>query len=85
MGNGIREKYRRFTYNPNYSRTKSGDKYKKALEWYVDLLVKEKKQWLTKWIEKTRIKASLRLKKYGITNAMLDKFINEKWLSDLLS
>lgn len=85
MGNGIREKYGRFTYNPNFSRTKSWEKYKKAMQWYVDLLVKEKKQWLTKWIIKTRVKADLRLKKYWITSSMLDKFIKEKGLSDLLS
>lgn len=58
--------------NLGRKRKKSGKKYEKTIKWYVSLLVREKKEWLTKWIAKTKIKAEARIKKYGISKAQID-------------
>lgn len=85
MWNMIRTKHKHLFQNLNRKRKKSGQKYTKAMEWYLDLLKKEKKEGTTKWIEKTRVKCDARLKKYGITQTMLDKFVTDKGLKDLLA
>ena len=63
--------------NPNKKRKKSGKKYQKAIRRYASLIQREKKEGLTKWIQKTMIKCQARIKKYGITQAMLDAHINK--------
>lgn len=85
MWNWIRSKYRRMFYNQNFARKKSYNKYQNAIVWYVDLIRKEKKEWLTKWIAKTRVKADARIKKYGITKNMINDYLQDKWFTDLLS
>jgi len=72
-------------YNQNFARKKSYDKYKNAILWYIDLLQKEQKTGLTKWIAKTRVKANARIKKYWITKNMINDCLQNKWLTDLLS
>ncbi len=67
MGNTNGGKFPRRLYNLNVMRTKSGTKPKKALERYIDLLKKEETQGNTKWIYKTKLQATARLKKYGIS------------------
>ena len=84
MWNTSGAKYKHMFYNVSRARKKSGEKNKKAIEWYIDLLKKESKQWTTKRIYKTKIKAEDRLKKYWITNAMISKALEKKWLKDLL-
>jgi hypothetical protein len=85
MWNWIRVKKSRIFSNPNYKCPKSWEKNKKAFEWYTDLLKKEKTFWLTKWIVKTKVKSEARLKKYWITRTMIEKYLKDKWLVDLLS
>jgi hypothetical protein len=70
-------------YNVSRNSIKSGDKLKKAIERYVALLKKEAKE-ATKWVYKTKIKADARLKRYGITKAMIQKALEKKGLKDLL-
>lgn len=85
MGNWIRVKHKHVFYNLNVKRTKSWEKYKKAMAWYTDILKKQKKEWMQKWVAKTRIKAEARFKKFWITRTMFEAYLNGKWLSDLLS
>lgn len=58
--------------NPNKKRKKSGKKLENAISRYLTLVKREKKEGLTKWIVQTRKKLDARIKKYGITQAMLD-------------
>jgi hypothetical protein len=85
MGNTNGGKFPRVLYNLNTVKIKSGDKYKKAMERYVDLLKKEEKSGSSKWTQKTKIKASARLKKYGITLTQMKEYVEHKWLKDLAS
>lgn len=71
--------------NKNYKRQKSYDKYKKAFEWYTDILKKEVKWTMAKWVAKTKIKAQARLKKFWITDRMVADHLSKKGLKDLLS
>jgi len=59
-------------------RKKSWKKYEKAIKWYVSLLLREKREWLTKWIAKTKVKAEARIKKFGITQAQVDAVLSKK-------
>jgi hypothetical protein len=57
--------------NPNKKRKKSGKKYENTIRRYNTLLKREKEEGLTAWIAKTKIMAEKRIKKYGITQAMI--------------
>lgn len=57
--------------NPNKKRKKSGKKYENTIRWYNTLLKREKEEGLTAWIVKTKQQAEKRIKKYGITPAMI--------------
>ncbi len=74
----IRKKH--IFFNPNIKRTKSGEKYKKVIARFVLLAKKEKKEWLTKRIAKTRVRCLSRIKKYGISNTVLKKELKVRWL-----
>lgn len=47
-------------------RKKTGLKNEKAIASYVTLLKREEKEGLTAWIKNAKMKAALKLKKYGI-------------------
>ncbi len=72
----IRKKH--IFFNPNIKRIKSNKKYKKVLEWYVLLYKKEKKEWETKWIINEKNKCNSRLKKYWITEKMVEDYLKTK-------
>ena len=79
MGNTSGAKYKHMMYNVSRSSQKSGKKLEKAIARYVDLMKKEEKAGSeTKWIYKTRLKANARLKRYGVTQAMLDAALAKK-------
>ncbi|MFA7298490.1 MAG: hypothetical protein WC010_02480 [Candidatus Absconditabacterales bacterium] len=66
-------------YNVSRASQKSGKKLEKAIARYVDLMKKEEKAGVeTKWIYKTRLKANARLKRYGVTQTMLDAALAKK-------
>lgn len=69
--------YKHIFYNQNRSRPKSCEKYKKTMQWYFELVKREKEEGLTKWILKTKVKAEARLKKYGITQNMMNNYIEK--------
>ena len=72
-------------YNVNRARKKSGDKQKKALEWYILVLKKEKLLGETKRVINTKKSAEARLKKMGITKNQIIETFERKGLKDLLS
>jgi len=78
-------KYKHMLYNVNRARRKSWDKHKKAIEWYILVLKKEKLLWTTKWVINTKKSAEARLKKMGITKDVVTKTLEKKGLKDLLS
>lgn len=61
--------------NPNKKRKKSGKKYEKTMKRYKLILSKKEKQGDTKWVQKTMEKCQARIKKYWITQTMLDTFM----------
>ena len=85
MWNTSGAKYKHFTYNVSRARRKSGEKYTKAVDRYIDLLKKESKQGLTKRIENTNAKAEWRLKKFWIKKEKVNEVLERRWLKDLTS
>ena len=78
-------KYPRVFFKLNIAKQKSGDKHDKAIERYIDTLKKEAKTWETKRTIDTKKKVITRLKRYWIKNATVVKFLERKWLNDLVS
>ncbi len=85
MSKWIREHFKHLFYNPKRTQKRSGRRFQKAYEFYIDTLKKKAKWWDTKWVQQTLPKAKARLDKYGITPAMIAKKIESKGLTDLLS
>jgi hypothetical protein len=80
MSTWFNVKHNHILQNPNRARPKTNKKNEKAMTSYLSLLIKEKKDWLTKWIEKEKIKAKAKLSKYWINDLMVKDRIKEKWL-----
>jgi hypothetical protein len=78
MGNTSGAKYKHMMYNVSRASQKSGKKLEKAIARYVDLIKKESDQGETKWIYKTKEKAQARLKRYGVTQKMIDAALAKK-------
>lgn len=78
MGNTSGAKYKHMMYNVSWASQKSGRKLEKAIARYVDLIKKEDKQGETKWLYKTKIRAEARLKRYGVTQKMIDAALAKK-------
>jgi hypothetical protein len=78
-------KYKHMLYNVSRARRKSWDKLKKAIEWYILVLKKERLLWTTKWVINTKKCAEARLKKMGISKDQVVKTLEKKGLNDLLS
>ena len=81
MGNTSGAKYKHMMYNVSRASQKSGKKLEKAIARYVDLIKKEADQGETKRIYKTKERAQARLKKYGVTQKMIDEVLAKKWLT----
>lgn len=85
MWNTSGAKFKHFNYNVSRARKKSGEKYTKAVDRYIDLLKKESKQWLTKRISNTKVKAEWRLKKFWIKKEKINQVLERRGLQDLAS
>lgn len=85
MWNTSGAKYKHILYNVSRTRKKSWDKHKKAIEWYILVLKKEKLLGTTKWVINTKKCAEARLKKMGISEKQIIETFERKWLQDLLS
>jgi len=84
MGDTNGAKYKRFTYNLNWVKKKSGKKYKKAVERYILILKKQVKEGDSKRVIKTKVRAQARLKKYGIPMIKITDLLEKKGLKDLV-
>lgn len=80
MGNTSGAKYKHMMYNVSRASQKSGKKLEKAIARYVDLMKKEADQGETKWIFKTKERAQARLKRFGVTQTMIDAALAKKGL-----
>jgi len=81
MGNTSGAKYKHMMYNVSRASQKSGKKLENAIARYVDLMKKEADQGETKWIYKTKERAQARLKKYGVTQKMIEAALAKKWIA----
>ena len=81
MGNTSGAKYKHMMYNVSRASQKSGKKLEKAIARYVDLIKKESNQGETKRLYKTKIRAEARLKRYGVTQKMIDAALAKKGLT----
>ena len=70
-------------YNLNRARSKSGEKIKNTIEHVIELKKREEKEGTTRWIKMAWFKANAKLKKYGITPAMINARLESKGLSHL--
>ena len=59
---------RRLNYVVNKKRRIRGDKLKKAIKHFQKLISREKIEWTTLWLEKAKMFAMTRLKKYWINH-----------------
>ncbi|EKD25070.1 MAG: hypothetical protein ACD_80C00123G0003, partial [uncultured bacterium (gcode 4)] len=80
MGNTSGAKYKHMMYNVSRASQKSGKKLEKAIARYVDLMKKEADQGETKWLFKTKERAQARLKRFGVTQTMIDAALAKKGL-----
>ena len=78
MGNTSGAKYKHMMYNVSRASQKSGKKLEKAIARYVDLMKKEADQGETKWLFKTKERAQARLKRFGVTQTMIDAALAKK-------
>lgn len=78
MGNTSGAKYKHMMYNVSRAGQKSGKKLEKAIARYVDLMKKESVQGETKRLYKTKERAQARLKRFGVTQKMIDAALAKK-------
>ena len=74
---------KRFFYNQNIKRVKSGDKYKNLIDHTITLAKRLEKEGMTKWIANALNKAQSKIKNYGITFVQVTQALDHKGLSSL--
>ena len=74
---------KRFFYNQNIKRVKSGDKYKNLIDHTITLAKRLEKEGMTKWIANALNKAQSKIKSYGITFVQVTQALDHKGLSSL--
>jgi len=72
MSTWFKSNYKHIWYNPNKKRTASRKKYEKAIRSYKKLLKRVEIEGETKWLKNAIVKAQAKLKKYGITEEMIN-------------
>ncbi|MBP6086218.1 hypothetical protein KA478_03380 [Patescibacteria group bacterium] len=65
-------------YNQNRARSKSGDKLKNIIDHVILLKKKEKALGASRWLTMAWLKANAKLKKLGVTEAMIQDSIAKK-------
>jgi hypothetical protein len=71
MGKCNKSDYNHVLYNQNRARAKSGDKSKNAINHMIILQTRISAEGETKWLKMAMYKSQAKLKKYGITTAMV--------------
>lgn len=83
MWNTSWAKHNHVLYNLNRTRKKSGEKYKKAIDWYIDILKKEDKNPDSLWVAKTKVMAQARLNKYQLKKHNIMKVLERREIQNL--
>lgn len=78
MGKCNKSDYNHVLYNQNRARAKSGDKLKNVIEHVILLKKKEQAEGQTTRLKMAWLKANAKLKKFGITQVMIDAVIEKK-------
>ena len=76
--------FKRFFYNLNIKRDKSGSKYKKLLNHLVLLAKKTEKEGETKWLSNAFQRAQVKISRYGIPLRHVVSVLAHKNISSLL-
>lgn len=71
-------------YNQNRARAKSGDKIQKIIDHVIELKKREAQEGKTARLTMARYKANAKMKKHGITAAMVDTIIEKRGHHHLL-
>ncbi|MDO4714577.1 MAG: hypothetical protein Q4B28_08330 [bacterium] len=69
----------------NAHRKKTGCKNEKAVDGYIDVLKKEAKEGTTAWVKNAKVKATAKLKKYGIPMRKVQEVLESRGLQALSS
>ncbi|MBS8121985.1 hypothetical protein [Candidatus Vampirococcus lugosii] len=83
MGNCKRGRYNHVLQNLNRQRSKSGSKYSKSVDSYINLLKREKNEGETKWIVDAKKRSINKLNKYGISMDYVKGVAEKRNLKDL--
>lgn len=78
MGKCNKSDYNHVLYNQNRARAKSGDKLKNVIDHVILLKKKEQAEGQTTRLKMAWLKANAKLKKFGITQMMIDAVIEKK-------
>jgi len=76
-----RSDYKHTLYNLNRARSKSGDKQKNLIEHILLLQRKEAAEGKTRWLVMAWTKALAKMKRYGVTDAMVQTVQSKKGLN----
>lgn len=74
---------KRFFYNQNIKRDKSGKKYKNLIDHTIILARRIETEGLTKWLSNEVVKTQIKIKSYGITMNQVQQALDHKGLSNL--
>lgn len=85
MSKPSQSKYKHIFQNPNIKRKKSNDKYKKALEAFIRIEKKLKKEGETKLLINEKSNAIARLDMLGINDRQITEALEHKGLKDLVA
>lgn len=72
-------------YNQNRARAKSGDKIKKLIDHVIELKKREQAEGQTNRLKMAWFKANAKLKKYSITEGMVNATLEKRGLSHLIT
>lgn len=75
--------FKRFFYNQNIKRDKSGKKYKNLIDHTITLIKRLEKEGMTKWMANALNKSQAKIKSYGITLAQMVSALEHKGLGTL--
>ena len=85
MSKPSQSKYKHIFQNPNIKRKKSNAKYKKAMNTFVRIIKKMKKEWDTKVLVNEKTRAVARFKKMWISDNQVTKVLERRELKDLVA
>jgi len=83
MGRRVRKKH--IFFNLNWKKQRSGKKYEKAINSYVQLMKRQDRDGASKWLDNAFVKAKAKIAKYGISHEQILAVLERRGLSKLAS